>query len=309
MAQYRHATLTAEPTKRAIMVSKITTPMSRIDAHQHFWRVARGDYGWLTPALDTLYRDFEPADLAPHLARHAIDRTILVQAASTIAETRFLLETARAASFVAGVVGWVDFAAAGAADAIDDLASDALVVGLRPMVQDIRDDDWLVDPILAAAFTALEKHRLVFDALVLPRHLSRLLPVIERHPDLRVVIDHGAKPFIRDGRFDPWCADMQAIASHPNAMCKVSGLATEAAADWTVAQLRPYVDHLLAAFGPQRLVWGSDWPVVNLAGGYERWFEATVTLLEHLTETERDAILGGNAARLYLARQGRTTDA
>ena len=289
MAQYRHATPTA----------RNHDSMSRIDAHHHFWRIARGDYGWLTPALGTLYCDFEPADLAPHLARHAIDRTIVVQAAPTKAETRYLLETARATPFVAGVVGWVDFAAPGAPGVIDDLRSDPLLVGLRPMVQDIRDDDWLLDPSLAPAFNTLEASRLVFDALVLPRHLSRLLTVIERHPALRVAIDHGAKPFIREARLDPWRAEIRAIASHPYTMCKLSGLVTEATTDWTVAQLRPYVDHLLAAFGPARLIWGSDWPVVNLAGGYDRWFEATLTLLEHLTESEREGILGGNAARRY----------
>lgn len=277
----------------------------RIDAHQHVWRLARGDYGWLTPALAPLYRDFAPADLAPLLARHRIARTVLVQAAPTVAETRFLLEVAATTPFVAGVVGWADFAAADAPDVITALAADPLLVGLRPMVQDIADDDWLLRADLTPAFAALGAHGLVFDALVLPRHLSRLLVLLDRHPALPVVVDHGAKPFISDGRLDPWRADMAAVAARPNTVCKLSGLVTEAGAGWTAEALRPYVDHLLSTFGPQRLLWGSDWPVVNLAGGYDRWHAATEALLAGLGEADRAAILGGNAARIYLATRGR----
>ncbi len=174
-----------------------------IDAHQHFWRIARGDYGWLTPALAAIYRDFGPADLAPILARHGIDATILVQAAPTVAETRFLLDLAGETPFVAGVVGWAPFAAADAADRIARLAEEPKLVGLRPMVQDEADDDWLIRPALGPAFDAMIAHGLVFDALVLPRHLPRLLRVLERHPDLVVVVDHGAKPRIRDGALAP----------------------------------------------------------------------------------------------------------
>lgn len=270
-----------------------------VDAHQHFWSLARDDYGWLTPALQPIYRDFGPEELHPILTRHGIDRTVLVQAAPTVAETRFLLDIARHTGFVAGVVGWSDLAAPGAPEAIGSLAAEEKLVGLRPMVQDIPDDDWLAQPGLAPAFEAMARTGLVFDALVLPRHLSRLLGVLERHPALRVVVDHGAKPEIRAGRFDGWAGDMRRIAEAPNAFCKLSGLVTEAGEEWTVATLRPYVDHLLAVFGPPRLVWGSDWPVVELAGGYERWRAATQQLLAPLGAEERDAILGGTAARVY----------
>ncbi|MDJ1157491.1 amidohydrolase family protein [Chelatococcus sp. SYSU_G07232] len=283
------------------------TPPVLVDAHQHFWRLARGDYGWLTPDLAALYRDFGADDLAPLLDRHGIARTILVQAAPTVAETRFLLDEAARTRFVAGVVGWADFAAPDAADVIAGLAADPLLVGLRPMVQDIADDDWLLRPDLAPALDACVAHGLVFDALVLPRHLPRLLVFLARHPELTVVLDHGAKPTIRDGRLDPWRADMAAVAARPNTWCKLSGLATEAGPDWTVAALRPYVDHLLAVFGPERLLWGSDWPVVNLAGGYDRWREAALALVAPLGASERAAILGGNAARVYLHSRGRLT--
>ena len=279
----------------------------RIDSHQHFWRVARGDYGWLTPAVGPIYRDYGPADLQPILARHGIARTILVQAAPTVAETEFLLGIAADANFVAGVVGWADFAAPDAAATIARLARDPLLVGLRPMVQNIADDDWLALPELAPALGATREHGLVFDALVLPRHLSRLLVVLDRHPDLTVVLDHAAKPFIRDGLLDPWREDVAAIAARPRTTCKLSGLVTEAAEGWTVGQLRPYVDHLLRVFGPSRLLWGSDWPVVERARGYDSWRAASEELLRSLSPAERDAILGGNAARVYLGSRGRRT--
>lgn len=277
----------------------------QIDSHQHFWRVARGEYHWMSPDLAALYRDYGPDDLAPLIARHGIERTILVQAAQTLAETRFLLAIADATPFVAGVVGWAEFTDPDAPATIAELAEHPLLVGLRPMVQDIPDDDWLVRPDLAPAFRALVEHDLVFDALVFPRHLSRLLVVADRHPDCTIVVDHGAKPAIRERSLDPWRADMAAIAARPNTWCKLSGLVTEAGPDWRTEDLRAYVDHLLAVFGPERLLWGSDWPVANLAGGYDRWREATAALLATLPEADRAAVLGGNAERVYLRRRGR----
>ncbi|MBL8570692.1 MAG: amidohydrolase family protein [Phreatobacter sp.] len=274
----------------------------RIDAHQHFWQVARGDYGWLDSAPDVLRRDYGAADLAPHLARHGIGATILVQAAPTVAETRFMLATAREAGFVAGVVGWADLAAPDASSVIAELARDPLLVGLRPMVQDLPDDDFLADIALGPALRTMVRHGLVFDALVLPRHLSRLLVLAERHPDLAIVIDHGAKPFIRDGTIDPWRADMAALAALPNVACKLSGLVTEARDNWSASDLEPYVRHLVDAFGASRLIWGSDWPVVNRAGGYDAWHRAAEALTSSLAATGQAAIFGGNAARTYLRR-------
>jgi L-fuconolactonase len=277
----------------------------QIDSHQHFWTLERGDYHWMTPDLTALYRDYGPDDLAPIIARHGIERTILVQAAQTLAETEFMLGIAGATPFVAGVVGWAEFTDTDAPETIARLAQHPLLVGLRPMVQDIADDDWLTRLDLAPAFRALVEHRLVFDALVFPRHLSRLLVVADRHPDLTVVVDHGAKPAIREHRLDRWRADMAAVAARPNTWCKLSGLVTEADPEWTTEDLQPYVAHLLEVFGPERLIWGSDWPVVNLAGGYDRWRETALELLGSLSESDRAAVLGGNAARVYLAGRRR----
>jgi L-fuconolactonase len=276
-----------------------------IDAHQHFWRLERGDYGWLTPALGPIFRDFMPEDLSPLLTRHGITGTILVQAAPTVAETRFMLDLARATPFVQGVVGWVDFESADAPGTIAQLAGDPLLVSLRPMVQDIADDDWLLRSAIAPAFDAMVEHGLVFDALVLPRHLLRLQKLIARHPDLAVVVDHGAKPLIRDRIMEPWATALAEIAAAPHVMCKLSGLVTEAAADWQVADIAPYAEHILQVFGPQRVLFGSDWPVVNLGGGYDRWRETTLSFVKTFDATDRASILGGNAQRLYLGRRGR----
>ncbi|MBV9654753.1 MAG: amidohydrolase family protein [Acetobacteraceae bacterium] len=277
----------------------------RIDAHHHLWQVARGDYFWLTPALASIYRDFSLADLSPFLTRHGVAATILVQAAPTEAETQFLLGVAERNPVIAGVVGWTDFAADDSPERIAALAANPLLVGLRPMVQDIADDDWLLRPDLAPAFAALIRHRLVFDALALPRHLTRVRRVTEIHPDLVVVLDHFGKPPIAAGELDPWREDVAALAARPNTLCKLSGLVTEARPDWQPDHLRPYVDHVLRCFGPDRVMWGSDWPVLNLAGDYDRWMEASSALLADVPEPGRQAIYGGTAARVYLSARGR----
>lgn len=277
----------------------------RIDSHQHFWRLARGDYGWLTPALKPIHRDFEPADLAPHLAEHGIAATILVQAAPTEAETRFLLETAAATPFVAGVVGWADFEAPDAPARIAALAADPLLLGLRPMVQDIADPNWLARPDLAPAFAALKAHGLVFDALVKPAQIPALLTLLERETELPVVIDHGAKPDLTGADLSAWRAGIAALAARPNTVCKLSGLVTEAPPGWREATLAPAVAQLLACFGPQRLLWGSDWPVATLRASYDQWLATAERLTATLSEAERAAIFGGNAARIYLTKRGR----
>ncbi|WP_170427183.1 amidohydrolase family protein [Ruegeria arenilitoris] len=274
----------------------------RIDAHQHFWALARRDYGWLTPDLDAIYRDFTPDDLLPLLKAVGIDGTVLVQAAPTVAETEYMLSLADQNAFIKGVVGWVDFEADDVGAQIAALAAHPALVGLRPMIQNIADPHWMLGDTLLPAFEAIQQHDLTFDALTLPQHLGPLRQLLQRHPDMRVVIDHGSKPLIKDGILDDWSDNMAALARDSSAWCKLSGLVTEAAADWTTEDLRPYVDHLLNTFGPSRLIWGSDWPVCTLASSYERWCETTDTLLTQLSTAERQAIMGGNAARAYNLR-------
>ena len=275
------------------------TPI-RVDAHHHVWRLARGDYGWLTPALAPIHRDFSLADLRPLLAGAGIGATVLVQAAPTVAETEFLLATAREnGSPVRGVVGWLDCAHPDAPTTLARLAQDPLLKSVRPMLHDLPDPEWILRAEVQRMLELLPAHGLAFDALVKPPQLPALRAMVERNPVLDVVVDHGAKPPIAAGGWEPWAASMAALARHPRVHCKLSGLATEAGPGWTAASLARYVSHLLDCFGSDRLIWGSDWPVVDLGGGYRRWVEATTALLAALTDAERDAVLGGNARRFY----------
>lgn len=274
--------------------------MHRIDAHQHFWRIDRGDYGWLNTAEHPdICRDFLPADLAPLLERHGIYKTILVQAAPTVAETEFLLEIADATPFVAGVVGWVDLTSADAPSRIERLARHDKLVGLRPMLQDIPDVEWMLRPDVTTAVDAMARCGLRFDALVLPQHLPVLGRFLDRHSDLPVVIDHGAKPDIAHRALKPWAAALQAVAHHDNTFCKLSGLATEAGPGWTAIQLAPYIDTLIECFGPRRLMWGSDWPVLNEVGQYGAWLDAAASSTAGLAHADQALVYGGNAALFY----------
>jgi L-fuconolactonase len=266
----------------------------QVDAHHHVWQVARGDYGWMSPELP-IARDYGLSDLVPLL--DGVSATILVQAAETEAETDFMLGVARTSGgLVRGVVGWVDLAAADAPARVAARAADPLVRGLRPILQDMDDVGWILRPEVQPGLAAMAAHGLRLDALIKPRHLAVIGEVARRHPGLSVVIDHGAKPDIAGGRFEPWAAQMARLAGETGWCCKLSGLATEAGPEWDAETLRPYVAHLLAVFGPERLMWGSDWPVVDLAGGYRRWRDAALALIP---EGAREAVLGGTARRFY----------
>ena len=273
------------------------TPQS--DAHVHFWELARGDYDWLTPDFAAIYRDFAPGDLDPLRQQQGIDGVVLVQAAATVAETEYMLGLGAATPWVKGVVGWVEFADPAAPAEMARLAANPLLKGLRPMIQDIPDDDWMLRRDLDPAFRALIDLDLRFDALTLPRHLKNLLRLLERYPELPTVICHGAKPQIRDRAFEAWADDMTALARETRTLCKLSGLVTEAAPDWREADLRPYVDHLINVFGPQRLIWGSDWPVCTLAASYDDWRAAALSLTVELNDAEKAALFGSNAVRFY----------
>lgn len=275
----------------------------RIDAHQHFWKLARGDYRWLGPGLAPLYRDFGPEHLAPLRARHGIDGSVLVQAADSVAETEYLLSLAAQDATILGVVGWVDFESPDAPDTLERLARHKKLVGVRPMIQDIPDVRWMLRDSLAPTFAALVELNLAFDALVKPPHLPHLVRLVERHPDLRVVIDHGAKPVISAGEHWParaaWREDLRALAAHPRLHCKLSGLVTEASSAWDEREIAPFAHELVEIFTPQRTMWGSDWPVVELAGGYSRWQDSSHALFSGLHEGERRALFGATAADFY----------
>lgn len=282
-----------------------------VDAHFHAWRPGRGDYGWLTPALGALCRDVEVAHWQAMAAPLGIHAGVLVQAAPTEAETTFLLQLADAAPAVLGVVGWVDWLAPDAPQRIARLAARPRLKALRPMLQDIADPDWVLQPALAPALDAMAAHGLAFDALVRPVHLTRLCTLARRHPGLRIVVDHGAKPDIAGGRWQPWADDLKRLADGSGAVCKWSGLLTEAgtlAAD--LPALARWERQLFEAFGPDRLLWGSDWPVLETAGiattaatpparAYADWWHHAQAFTAALPAAQRQAVFGGNARRVY----------
>ncbi len=270
-----------------------------IDAHQHFWSLQRDDYGWLTPDLTPLFKTFGPEDLVPLLKNAGIKRTILVQAAESIEETRYLLNIATQHDFVAGVVGWIDMESPSACDELTALAEHPKFVGIRPMLQDVADPAWINRPSLTEATDCLVDANLCFDALVRSVHLPCLIEFLVRHPDLQTVIDHGAKPNIASDEWQPWADSISRVACETSAFCKISGLITEARPSQSYEDLVPYLDHLLKAFGPRRLMWGSDWPVLNLASEYAQWHAATAAWMSAMSKDERALIQGGNAARFY----------
>lgn len=272
--------------------------MMRVDAHQHFWRLADRNGAWPPASLTAIHRDFLPADLAATLDRHGIGKTVLVQSLPTEADTHFMLALADQFSFIGAVVGWADLKAPDAPQRIAALASHPALRGLRPMLQEL-EDDWIADPALGPAVQAMCAHKLTMDALVLPRQLPALHTFAERFPALPIVIDHGAKPPIAAGELEQWRVQMLRLAALPQVCCKLSGLVTEAGPDWTAAQLGPYVDTILDAFGPARVMWGSDWPVLDLASDYDHWLAVSEALLASRTDAERQAIFGGTAAGFY----------
>lgn len=276
----------------------------RIDSHCHFWDPARGDYHWLDngPAkLDPLRRVFTPDDLAPLNGTRPV---VLVQAADSVAESRYMLSLTEAHPQILGVVGWVDVSDPASIDDLKDLARNPRFKGIRPMLQDLADDDWILTRTRPQVIQAVQDLGLRFDGLVLTRHLHHFLPFVHAWPDLPMIIDHCAKPQMHQGLDPAWVQGMTALAAIPHVHCKLSGLLTELPAshlapETAFATIRPAFDTVLRLFGPDRLVWGSDWPVLTLAASYATWEQMTDRLLEGLTDSERAAILGGNAIRFY----------
>jgi len=278
--------------------------MQKLDAHMHVWQLERGDYDWLTPDLGSIYRDFEIDDVWNEASDASVSRTILVQAAASAAETDYLLGLATSDQRVAGVVGWVDFEAPDAADQITRRAKDQRIVGLRPMIADIPDPNWILGDALTPALEAMLVNGLVFDAHARPDLVSVMTLLTERYPDLQIVLNHGGKPPIESRELDEWRRDISTLARQKNVACKLSGLLTEAGPYSDDAAIGEIVGHLAECFGPSRLLWGSDWPVLNMAGSYSGWVSQSERLIgKHLAGHET-AIWAGNAERIYLDRTG-----
>ncbi len=278
----------------------------RIDAHQHFWQYEPAEYGWITAETAGLRRDFLPEDLAPLLAQAGLDGTVAVQARSSEKETQWLLALADEHDFIRGVVGWVDLSAPAVRDALARFAPHPKFVGVRHSVQDEPDDEFMLRPDFLRGLEALAEFDLAYDLLLHPRHLPVAVKVVRQFPGQRFVLDHLAKPFIKAGTLTPWDADLRALGRCDNVWCKVSGLVTEANwHHWQAADFAPYLEVALEAFGAERLMFGSDWPVCTLAADYAQVAGLAGAFGRGLGEGAEARLFGENAAAFYgLARVG-----
>jgi L-fuconolactonase len=272
----------------------------RIDAHQHFWRYTPGEYGWIDASMAALQRDFLPEHLWPLMSASGFGGCIAVQARQTLEETEWLLDLAAQHVFIRGVVGWVDLQGDDLRAQLERLASRKRLVGVRHIVQGEPDERFLLGPRFCRGIALLAEYGLAYDILIYPRHLPVALAFVERFPGQRFVLDHLAKPEIKEHEIKSWEAGLRRLAAFPNVSCKLSGLVTEADwRHWTPQDLRPYLDVAYDAFGPQRLLIGSDWPVCLVAADYARTMDVVQDFLAARPADERAAVLGGNAVRFW----------
>lgn len=273
-----------------------------IDSHQHFWQLGQPfDYEWLKSDVHApINKSYLPADLLPHLQACGISKSVFVQTQHDIAENRWVLKLAEANDFIAGVVGWVDLASDDCEERLLEFKDHPKFVGIRHIVQDEPDDDFIVRPAVLKGLKVLEKHQVPYDLLFFTKHLKHATTVADAVPTLKLVIDHLAKPEIKVGHFDDWATDMRKAASRPNVYCKLSGMVTEADwQHWTTADLMPYVHFALEVFGPERCMYGSDWPVCELAATYEKVFQALKQCIGKLSDAEQASILSETAVKFY----------
>jgi L-fuconolactonase len=272
----------------------------KIDAHQHFWIFDPTQYPWINDELKKLRRDFLPADLERELARTKLDGSIAVQARQTLEESRWLLTLADHSPLVKGVIGWVDLQSERVEEQLAELAKHPKFVGVRHVVQDEADDEFMLRPAFLRGLGRLKQFNLTYDLLTFPKHLTVARKVVEKFPELKFVLDHISKPFIRAGTISPWDRDIRELAKLKNVWCKVSGMVTEAKWNqWRQSDFRPYLDVVFEAFGEDRLMFGSDWPVCLVAGSYGEVLGIVRDYIQPWPEASRQKILGTNAAGLY----------
>lgn len=270
-----------------------------IDSHHHFWEIDRFDYSWM-PEGSPLATDYGPEELKPLMANAGVDYTVIVQAVSSPDEARWLLELAEDNEFIAGVVGWVDLTDPEVGHTLDELQQSKCFVGVRHIWESEEDPGWIVNSGAINGLKELARRDLAFDFLAKPPNLPYIPQVMDQVPDLRAVVDHIAKPLIADHVVEPWLTDLRKVASINGVHCKVSGMITEANhQNWTVDDLRPYVHHVLGMFGSDRLMFGTDWPVCTLAGGYEQVVDTAREILGSLSPAAKADVFGGTAARFY----------
>lgn len=271
-----------------------------LDSHHHLWRYTAAEYGWIDDAMAAIRRDFLPPDLEATLAAAGVDGAISVQARQTLAETRWLLDLAQSCARIRGVVGWVPLCEPRVAAVLEELSAYPALRGVRHVVQGEPDDAFMLRPDFNRGLATLRRFGLVYDILILERQLPAALACVDQHPDQPFVVDHIAKPRIREGVLEPWASRLRELARRPQVCCKLSGLVTEADyRHWTVDQLRPYLLTVLECLGPERVLFGSDWPVCLVACTYGRWLALVRDAIADLSPSEQAAILGGNAARIY----------
>jgi len=287
-------------------MSTLPLDSPRIDAHHHLWRRDQFDYRWLDPPrMSPIRRDFLPVDLQPQLAAARVQRSIVVQTQHNTAENDWALSLADEHDWIAGVVGWVDLASDDCERQLLNCLAHPKFVGVRHVTHDEADDDFIVSPRVLRGLAVLERHRVPFDLLFYVKHLPHAATLAQAFPQLRLVIDHLSKPPILTGQREPWATHLRAAAQFPNVYCKLSGMITEASwHDWQVAQLQPYVEVALSAFGAERCMFGSDWPVCLLAGSYTDVVQALEACLQSCSDAERRAIWAGTAASFYNLPQG-----
>jgi len=271
-----------------------------IDAHHHLWRYSAEEYGWIDDGMSALKRDFLTEDLTQVMKTAGVDGAVAVQARPTVEETRWLLELAERCAAIRGVVGWAPIASSGFGVELEGIADRTKLKGLRHIIQAEEDENYILRADFNEGIRALTNHRLVYDILIYERHLPQTIQFVDRHTDQAFVLDHVAKPRIREGIVEPWLSNIKELAKRPNVWCKVSGMVTEADWNhWTLDTLRPYVDAVVEAFGPERLMAGSDWPVCLVACGYSQWFRVLREYFASFSETERAGIFGRTATGVY----------
>ena len=272
----------------------------RIDAHQHFWDIESGRYTWPTPEDGAIFRTYSPADLEPELGPAGIDATVLVQTVNTLDDTDSMLANADCHGFIGAVIGWIPLAGARAAEAALDARPHQRLRGIRHLIHHERDPAWLLRGTVAEGLAVLSQRGLSFDVVaVFPNHLGLLPVVADRHPDLTLVLDHLASPPFRSAGWSQWHDQLRRAADRPNVVAKLSGLDTAAGPGWTPTEIGPAVDAALEAFGPDRLMFGSDWPVCRRWSTYPEVIRAVEGLVSRLTVAERGALMGATAARVY----------
>jgi L-fucono-1,5-lactonase len=272
----------------------------RIDAHQHFWQYRPDQYAWIGEGMDVIRRDFLPSDLESELLAAGIGGAVSLQARQTTDETDWLLDQAERHVFLRGVVGWAPLKEPAVAQMLEKLAGRPKLKGLRHILHDEPDDAYMLREDFNAGVSLLQRFHLTYDILIFERHLPHTLRFVDRHPNQVFILDHIAKPRIRDRILSPWRENMAELAHRENVYCKLSGVVTEADwQNWTPEDLRPYVETALEAFGPRRLMFGSDWPVLLLAGSYRQWNAVVSGMISGLSAAERERILGGTATEAY----------